>query len=352
MAAGVLADFRFITAHDELASTSSAPANTSRCTETGRMPHTREDAESTEKPSLPDMFPQFNSLPSEIRGLIWEASLPTRRIFHVRGSVTVYPEQGPPSLKRFIFHISHRAPAATRVCKESRAAALRRGFFFPKCPDVWFNPDLDMLYIDRNQRRFIQSHAGEPLYRVDGLERVKHVGVEWRAWFRDIPPLQSKESMQERWRYALRSVGIYMPNLQTINFVLPQTRYCGGMSFGREPYGAWEHPCELIPLPEQVNVPWGKTLPAGATLDPGGMIGAVSFGRQLSMRLTGWECIRGQMVDALEDDEDTGTKELTDDLGHVLLHGAGNNPRVLGWWLIRVGDAKFYNNPEVRTFRS
>lgn len=343
---GILADFRFIAAHNQQAGITSASIIESRCTETGRMPHTKEAAERNKTSALPYMFPQFNDLPSEIRGLIWEATLPPRRIFHVRGSVTVYPEQGPPSLKRFLFHIPHRAPVATRVCKESRAAALRRGFFFPNCPDVWFNPDLDMLYIDRNQRRFIQ------LYRVDGLERVKHVGIEWRAWFRDIPALQSKESMQERWRYALRSVSLYMPNLQTINFVLPQTRYCGGMSFGREPYGAWEHPCELIPLPGQVNVPWGKTLPTGVTLDPGGMIGAVSFGRQLTTRLTGWETIRGQMVDALEDDEDAGKEDLTDELGHILPPRAGNNPRVVGWWLIRVGDAKFYNNPEVRTFRS
>ncbi|OAQ61470.1 hypothetical protein VFPPC_09303 [Pochonia chlamydosporia 170] len=299
------------------------------------------------------MFTRFNDLPSEIRGLIWEATLPPRRIFHVRGSITIYPEQGWPSLKRFIFHIQHRHPVATQVCRESRAAALRRGFFFPKCPDVWFNPDRDMLYIDRNQRRLIQSQGGDAVYRVDGLERVKHLGIEWRAWFRDIPALQSEESMRERWKYALRSVNLYMPNLESINFVLPQTRYCGGMSFGREPYGAWEHPCELITLPANINVPWGKTLPPGAPLTDPAL--AVSFGRQLTTRLTTWETIRGQMIDALEDDDEAAKEEEgeeIDELGHVMPRPGGQIPQVVGWWLLRVGDGTSYNNQEVRTFTS
>ncbi|OAA34617.1 hypothetical protein NOR_08375 [Metarhizium rileyi] len=312
--------------------------------------------DATPCPPVPrDLFPQFNRLPFEIRSLVWEASLPARRLFHVRESITVYPEKGPPSLKRFVYHIPHRHPVATRVCRESRAAALRRGFFFPKCPDVWFNPDRDMLYIDRNQRRFIRSNRGEPAYTVRGLEQVKHVGVEWRAWFRDIPAYQPEKSMQERWQYALRSLRFYMPNLQTINFALPQTRYCGGMSFGREPYGAWENPCELVTLPEHVNIPWGRTSVTGATADPAA--GAVSFGRQLTMRLTSWETIRRQMVDALTDDaddaDDAAKEEQADEFGRIVLPPPAKNiPQVVGWWLIRSGDANLQDSPEVRTFRS
>ncbi|KAK8915420.1 hypothetical protein VCV18_010968 [Metarhizium anisopliae] len=301
-----------------------------------------------------NMMPQFKGLPLEIRELVWEATLPPGRLFHVRDSITTYPERGPPCVKRFTFHMSHRHPVATRVCRESRATALRRGFLLSKRPEAWFNPDRDMLYIDRNQRRFIQRQSGDPVYQVEGLEQVQHVGVEWRAWFRDIAVFQSEASMHETWKHALRSLRLYLPNLQTINFVLPQTRHCGGMSFGREPYGASENPCQLITLPGHVKVPWGQTSPSGATLDPA--VGAVAFGRELTMRLMTWATIRDQMVRALQDDrDDAAREEKLDELVHVLPAPARNIPQVVGLWLIRtghVGDEKLLQGFEVRTFRS
>jgi hypothetical protein len=290
-------------------------------------------------------FVKFSSLPTEIRDLIWEATLPPRRLFHVSGSTTIRSEQGPTAIKLLTFHVRHRHPVATRVCRESREAALRRGFFFRRFTDVWFNPDRDMLYIDRNQRRYIQTKDGKPLYRIAGLDRVKHVAVEWRAWFRDIPALQSQESMCARWRHALRSLRLYTPNLETVNFVLPQTRYCGGMGFGREPYGSWKNPCDLIPLPEHANIPWGKTAPPGVTHVAGLAMGSVSFGRQLTVRLTSWETIRAQMVDALAGE---AAREQDGDLAVV----RSRVPRIVGWWLIRMGGAVSHNQPEVRTFRS
>ncbi|KHN94873.1 uncharacterized protein MAM_07292 [Metarhizium album ARSEF 1941] len=139
---------------------------------------------------------------------------------------------------------------------------------------------------------------------VDGLERVKHVGVEWRAWFSDIPAFQSAQSMRERWKHVLRALTWCLPDLQTINFVLPQTRCCGGVSVGREPYGASLNACRPTSLPGHVSVPWGRELPSGAAWDPA--VGAVRLGRQLRIRLTSWDTIRDQMASALDDDDGHG----------------------------------------------
>lgn len=290
----------------------------------------------------------LNDMPPEVRAMIWECTLPPQRIFHVCSAVSFHPKDKPSTVRRFAFHIQHEQPATLSVCRESRAAALRRGFFISKCPHIWFDPDVDMLYFDRNNRRFLQSKEGEPLYTFDGLDRVQHLGVEWRAWFRDIPALQSERSMLLRWKGAFDSLQVYMPRLKTVNFILPLLRYCGGMGFGREPYGAWSHPCELVPLPERVNIPWGKTMPAGTNW-AGFFMGSVSFGRELSTRMLDWESIQKQMEVAWKM-VDGGVRDRKDEVGRGKSRRRRASPKIVGWWLIRTGDTALYNHPEVRVF--
>src|SRR5580658_6884259 len=76
---------------------------------------------------------RFNGLPREVRDLIWEATLPPSRVFHVSGShdsseTRHHPPSVPPT-QSFKFYVHHLPPVTTRVCRESRAVALRRGFF-------------------------------------------------------------------------------------------------------------------------------------------------------------------------------------------------------------------------------
>ena len=275
----------------------------------------------------------LHTLPPEIRELIWTASLPPPRLFHVQNVVTTYS----PRESCFVFYKRHVLPVALGVCSESRAAALRAGFLL-RSPgrDVWFNPDSDTLYIDRNHRRFIQGKAkAQPA----GLDRIKHLGVEWRAWFLDVPTLSADQVMLPRWRAAFEALDVVCPMLETINFVLPQIRHCGGVTFGREPYGAGKHGCHLVPLPLDVGIPWGTRLdvpPTDMAATGLAQLGAVQLGRLLTARLSNWDAVRRQMARGLEHGDEEESQKKT--------------PEVLGWWLLREDTNVLLEHRDVKRF--
>ncbi|OAA61507.1 hypothetical protein ISF_05586 [Cordyceps fumosorosea ARSEF 2679] len=155
-------------------------------------------------------------LPPEVRQLVWEATLPGPRIFHV--SELAAPPTSDNSDKDdkddrpttlLDFHIRHPPPASHGICRESRAITLLRGFFFSSsAAGPWFNPRRDMLYLDRNMRHRLNTTRTP----VPGLDRVLHVGLEWRAWFRDVPRPPSSSGISShdgegasgrRWRAAM-----------------------------------------------------------------------------------------------------------------------------------------------------
>ncbi|PNY26751.1 Uncharacterized protein TCAP_03323 [Tolypocladium capitatum] len=294
---------------------------------------------------------RFNGLPREVRDLIWEATLPPGRVFHVSGSHDI-PEtrRRPPSVpptQSFKFYVHHPPPVITRVCGESRAVALRRGFFISSrkdSPGVWFGPERDILYFDRNMRYLFKTREGKPLVSVEGLDRVLNVGVGWRAWFRDVPRLLPGEDMRHHWRAAIDPLFLYAPRLQTINFILPKVRHVGGVTFGREAYGAVNFPCELVPLPETTNLPWDK-MPRPGSPGTALLTGGTTY-------LTTWKAIRREMERSLEVAEGDEEALAEDEWGHVLEGRERDMPRVLGWWLLRVGAPTNYEQQQVREFSS
>lgn len=62
------------------------------------------------------------------------------------------------------------------------------------------------------------------------------------------------------WRDALAPLRSRMPRLRTVTYVLPMVRHAGGLTWGREPYGASRFQAELVALPDETHVPWGDSL--------------------------------------------------------------------------------------------
>ena len=329
----------------------------------------------------------FSHLPLELREIIWQFTFPPPRIFQVRRfSERTRPtadNSEPEKTGNFSFHRGNRGrppPVATHVCRESRAVALHRGFFLsseygdddkrnldavrsgrPGRPGFWFNPDADVPYLDRNQRSWLYRD----IPAVPGWDRVLHVGLEWRAFFGDVPRIlqsaQGGEDGDDRftiassyWKSAIEPLLVHMPSLQTLNFILPKTRHKGGVAWGREPYEAPDLPAELVPLPETTQVPW-ITLGAGRLHDTfvDGLTGR-------TLPLVPWREIREEMETGFkvafeEEGGDSGAmkkwKKLREDrfLPHRYVRGT---PDLVGWWLLRIGAPEEYDNPSIRTFET
>lgn len=255
-------------------------------------------------------------------------------------------------MQSFKFYVQHPPPVTTSICRESRAVALRRGFFLPSgkdFPGAWFSPEHDILYFDRNMRYLFKTREGKPLVTIEGLERALNIGMGWRAWFRDIPRLLPGEDMRHHWRAAIAPLFLYAPRVQTINFVLPKVRHGGGVTFGREAYGAANYPCELVPLPETTKLPWDKMprpgTPGAVGVSTASLMGSRSY-------LTTWKAIRWEMERSLEAGEGDGEELKEDEWGHVLGRRERDVPRVLGWWLLRPGAPTNYEQQQVREFSS
>ncbi|KAJ6789959.1 hypothetical protein PWT90_05804 [Aphanocladium album] len=301
-------------------------------------------------------------LPPEVRQLIWEATLPGRRVFHVSDWSDVAKNRQATSHnglseQKFDFHICHAPPVAHAVCRESRTLVLLRGFFLspsrscvtapPTGP--WFNPRRDMLYLDRNMRHCLRAKT--PL-NIAGLDRVLHIGLEWRAWFRDVPRLPDGEEMYMRWKAAIQPLLLHCPRVESMNFVLPRVRHTGGVPSGREPYCAENYHCDLTPLPDTTRVPWGR-VPVPVV---GGVI--VGFPGTALSQIGGsstpveWGALRGQMEAGLRLLEEDSGASSDDEYLRPLQVCHKTALSVKGWWLVRSGVPINQGQHEVQEFWS
>ncbi|KAF7560109.1 hypothetical protein G7046_g4045 [Stylonectria norvegica] len=304
--------------------------------------------DSQSQPSQPsDMRFNLSKLPLEIRDLIWEFSLPSCRVFHVSSITRIWSTNEAPSSSLrpmfFSFHIHHRPPVASYTCQESRAVALRHGFFLsPSAPwaGVWFNPNLDILYFDRNQRTSFHLSASQNRMSVPGWDRVLNVGLEWRAFFRDAPQPSLGETMATYWRGAIDPLYTYMPRMKTLNFIVPRVRHKGGVTWGREPYGADKFLANLLPLPDDTQIPWASVRNTGdMRVIMEDLSVHVEGGNSAPLFL--WKGVREDMERALKGTEDD-EKKITQRLHYP--------PEVVGWWLLREGGPSKYENPEIVDF--
>lgn len=325
------------------------------------------DTVNFEPPSHTTSF-RLAHLPPEIRQLIWEATLPERRFFHVSDCKKTFPTNplhngsgvwhAEPIEMTFDFYIRHAPPMAARICRESRAIALSHGFFlaavksrFNPSPGLWFNPRRDMLYFDRNVRHHIKI---EPRIYVNGLEKIMNLGIEWRAWFRDIPRLREGETMCPHWQAALKPLLVYCPQIESVSFILPRVRHVGGVTFGREPYSAACYPCNLIPLPDNIRIPWEKLPPLG----PGETLGIPGLALSLNggtSTLTEWKTIRREIESCIELSTESvreGDQVSMDRECRTFGKPGRARPSVSGWWLIRLGAPTNYEQQDVREFLS
>ncbi|KAI9162958.1 hypothetical protein HJFPF1_04553 [Paramyrothecium foliicola] len=299
------------------------------------------DAEPPVRPSR-----SFSSLPPEVRDLIWEATLPPRRFFQVNdiGRFSHNPTPGAAlgAVPIFTLHVYHSPPSATQVCRESRSVALRRGFFLESQrhaedkdaavdPGVWFNPDRDVLYFDCNLRYYLRVRDGRPVYDVPGWDRVLHVGVEWRAFFRDVPRFSENQDMRPSWRAVFGLLYLYMPHMRTLNYIIPATGRVGEPTWTRERQDAAQAEAELVPLPDDARIPWETRL------NPGGVGGPTPIAPQTSASttyLTTWNEVRKNMYNAFEPEDGQpfqGNSHARNGLGAA----PREDLRILGWWLAR-----------------
>jgi hypothetical protein len=275
---------------------------------------------------------KFMDMPLEIREMIWAFSLHEARVFHIQHFLHLHRHRngGDPDANKDTkqnqrdFHTRYRPLPATQVCAESRRVAWRAGcFLLRRSPDhvgVWFNPKSDILYFDRNHRGTPGSGYGVV---VPGMERVEHVGLEWRWLLQDgSRPLEdySSEDMQAYWAAKTDMLYAKMPALRTIHYVLPMIRHQGGLPWGREPASLRDLPIELVDLPEETVVPIES--------------GHKSWGR-----------VREELVKTLSSEWQCRHKE--EEFGNRL---ARFPPNVVGDRLIRVGAPTTFAHSTIRVF--
>ncbi|KAF5005332.1 hypothetical protein FDECE_8228 [Fusarium decemcellulare] len=291
---------------------------------------------------------EFNDLPLELRDLIWGFALPDRRVFHVKGVSRLKPVSDLTKREmRFHFHIRHPPPVGLHVCQESRAVALRKGFFLSPAgadPGVWFKPETDILYFDRNQRTTFQAKPNQPRMTVSGWDRVLNVGIEWRAFFRDTPRPSPGETTASYWSAVIKPLYAYMPHMQTVNYILPILRHRGGMMWGREPYRAQDYEAILVPLPGRTQIPWESTRNRGG--DRAQLLNDIRHVTGLSSLVVTWKEVKEDIEKGFEEDDEAGESS------HGLKGGDRYPPEIIGWWLLRDGIPPEHGNPQIQEFHT
>jgi hypothetical protein len=288
--------------------------------------------------SIPETF-DFQRLLPELQDLIWEAALPEPRVFHVRR--TFGPWNGSSTFAGTDFHISHPPPALLWVCKSSRAIAHRKGIYLGRKADTWFNPERDILYFDKSgKNQCLPRLTGPPtLMPVHNWDKIRNVGIEWRAFFYKTPRPQSTRDMRAMWRAIIRLLQMYLPGMRRLHYVLPMVRHRGGLAWGREPYGSQQYEIELAPLAEEIKVPWGDalilddtmpTLPAGGAQ---AMAELLSLGRN---KMIPWGVIKKDIECAIDENvEKVYEEEEGDWMIGVKKQRDLPMPEIVGRWLMR-----------------
>jgi hypothetical protein len=149
--------------------------------------------------------------------------------------------------------------------------------------------------------------------------------------------------MSTYWKRAIEPLCRSMPSLRTINYILPQVRQKGGVSWGRVPFRSEIFEAQLVPLPLETHIPWeARRNTAGAVTPAGGADQGTILHSQL---LRPWLEIQREIQEAF--DEIVGAVEV--DATRVT--SPNHTPsQVLGWWLLRVGTPVDYGTPEARAF--
>ncbi|KAH7149128.1 hypothetical protein B0J13DRAFT_621022 [Dactylonectria estremocensis] len=289
---------------------------------------------------------ELRGLPLEIRELIWEFTLPDYRVFHVKAISQQRPTDPDPGIRKmyFKFHIGHPPPVCLQVCSEGRNVALRKGFFLSphgEHPGYWFSPSKDILYLDRNQRTSFHVKPDQPRMTVPGWDRVLNLGLEWRAFFRDIPRPSEDETISDYWRASIDKMYTYMPRMRTVNYILPKARYKGGATWGREPYGAHNFEAKLLPLAEDTQIPWETSRNLGRGPHQAQLITQVQGLTNLAASVVTWGQVKQDIEKGFEED-DGGSEAETEAEVQLVREGSPFNavfhpPEIIGWLLVRVG---------------
>ncbi|QPC77822.1 hypothetical protein HYE68_008574 [Fusarium pseudograminearum] len=157
----------------------------------------------------------LHRLPPEVRDMIWALTLPSNRTFEV---TKIDEKDDGPDTHFFHFRYPPPSPVALRVCRESRGAALRKGFFFSttKGLSVWFTPDTDVLYID-TFRDVLHFRITTSRIKIQGWDHVLHFEIGWRAFheYKHQPPSPSHGLPD-----IMEILHAHMPNLKTISCIL------------------------------------------------------------------------------------------------------------------------------------
>lgn len=203
-----------------------------------------------------------------------------------------------------------------------------------------------MLYLDRNMRHCLKAKL--PL-NIGGIDHVLHIALEWRAWFRDVPRLPDGEAIYKQWKMAIEPLLLHCPNIKSMSFVLPRVRHVGGVPSGREPYLAENYHCDLTPLPEDTEVPWGRLpvqIAGGVILGlPGTALSQIGG----SSTPVEWRKIRRQMEAALCLLENGEVSDIADNS----LYQKGTQRKTLrinGWWLVRPGAPTNLEQQDIQEF--
>jgi hypothetical protein len=219
----------------------------------------------------------------------------------------------------------------------------------------------------------LRSKGGKT--QIRGWEQVLHVGLEWRAWFRDVPrqTAPGDEDIRLHWRSVVRGLYLHMPALEGIHYVLPRVRHKGGVTWGREPYGVAKYPAEVVHLPEQTEIPWAgaglgirnavQNGAAAGNAAPGVLvIPGVAEGSRTMLSMTTWGDIKADMEQALEeelkgDQEDRviqldwtlASEDEANEESKACMFPGNQLPEVVGWWLLRQ-DAPMEDHPSIKEF--
>lgn len=240
-------------------------------------------------------------IPYEIRQLIWEFTLPPRRVFHVHSTPQVLrterlspeakrvysawfgpnaiPEESSDGTKRGFsclnFKTHHPAPVITRVCRESRDCAIRSGYFLlptlygddeDRISAAWFNESSDLLYYPSQGAAVNLGYSADlPHFTIANIARVGSVAVGW--WYLSTPSLETFVPNQPANILQDRLIAIYahMPAIQTLCIIHPDFRDQSRTK--EEPLGHPDTEPELVMVPDPTIVfhnqefkPWGNVV--------------------------------------------------------------------------------------------
>lgn len=235
---------------------------------------------------------ELSSLPLELRDLIWEYTLPPPRLFTLDGLFRVRFSHFKDAISRvyeawfehqevggshrveprdtthcFDFRERHLPPITTQICRESRGAAARAGYFLLPAWDgshedtdllgegpgaAWFGGATDILYLEGSRVPFLLSSTP---FHIPNAVRVRSVGVDWRyvqGGTRASPEVWDSYSSMISFQRRLLALYAYAPGLTRLLLVRPGVRDDSSRqseTCGEDLNGDGRLEARLVPLP-------------------------------------------------------------------------------------------------------